>query len=130
MFFLKKLYQKVTPTQVSSCEYCESFKNNFFYRTPVVTASRYKSQYKKWISITKNKILTLEEIIYLSRYVTQLQLPHIFVCFVCICIFIKVENALTKKSCLHLFNLDPLYLGLMTRIDFCVFCARWPNLLS
>ena len=33
-FVLKK-----TPTQVFSCEYCEIFKDSFFYRTAVVTAS-------------------------------------------------------------------------------------------
>ena len=32
-------YQKETPTQVCSCEYCEIFKNSFFYRTPLVAAS-------------------------------------------------------------------------------------------
>ena len=33
------LFLKETPTQVFSCEYCEFFKNNFFYRTPMVAAS-------------------------------------------------------------------------------------------
>ena len=33
------LYLKETPTQVFSCEYCEIFKNSFFYRTPLVAAS-------------------------------------------------------------------------------------------
>ena len=28
-----------TPTQVFSCEYCQIFKNSFFYRTPPVAAS-------------------------------------------------------------------------------------------
>ena len=32
-------YQKKTPTQVLSCEYCEIFENNFFYRTPPMAAS-------------------------------------------------------------------------------------------
>ena len=31
---------KETPIQVFSCEICEIFKNNFFYRTPQVAASR------------------------------------------------------------------------------------------
>ena len=30
---------KETPTQVFSCEYCEIFKNSFYYRAPLVTAS-------------------------------------------------------------------------------------------
>ena len=34
-----QLYQKETPTQVFSCEYCEILKNSFFYRTPLVAAS-------------------------------------------------------------------------------------------
>ena len=36
---LQQLYLKVTPTNVFSCEYCEIFKNSFFYRTPLVAAS-------------------------------------------------------------------------------------------
>ena len=35
-FFFKK---KDTPIQVLSCEYCEIFKNSFFYRKPLVAAS-------------------------------------------------------------------------------------------
>ena len=31
-----QLYQKESPTQMSSCEECESFKNSFFYRKPPV----------------------------------------------------------------------------------------------
>ena len=34
-----QLYLKMSPTQVFSCEYCEIFKNSFFYRTPQVTDS-------------------------------------------------------------------------------------------
>ena len=34
-----QLYLKKSPTQVFSCEYCEIFKNSFFYRRPQVTAS-------------------------------------------------------------------------------------------
>ena len=30
-----------TLTQVFSCEYCKIFKNSFFYRTPLVTASNF-----------------------------------------------------------------------------------------
>ena len=30
---------KETRTQVFSCEYCETFKNSFFYRTPLMAAS-------------------------------------------------------------------------------------------
>ena len=33
---LNKLYLKDTPAQVLSCEFCEIFKNSFFYRTPPV----------------------------------------------------------------------------------------------
>ena len=35
-----QLYYKKTPTQVFSCEYCEIFKNNLFYRTPLVATSK------------------------------------------------------------------------------------------
>ena len=33
-----QLYLKRDSTQVFSCEYCEIFKNTFFYRTPPVAA--------------------------------------------------------------------------------------------
>ena len=33
--------KKETPTYVFSCEFCEIFKNTFFYRTPPVDASEY-----------------------------------------------------------------------------------------
>ena len=130
MFFLKKLYQKVTPTQVSSCEHCESFKNNFFYRTPVVTASRYKSQYKKWIGITKNKILLWKRLSIFQDMLHSYNFLTSSYALFAYAFSLRLKMHLHKKSCSHLFNLDPLYLGLMTRIDFCVFCARWPNLLS
>ena len=31
--------EKETPTQVFSCEFSETFKNTFFYRTPLLAAS-------------------------------------------------------------------------------------------
>ena len=34
-----QLCLKTPPAQVFSCEYCEIFKNSFFYRRPQVTAS-------------------------------------------------------------------------------------------
>ena len=37
--FLITLQAFRSQKQVFSCEYCEIFKNNFFYRTPLVTAS-------------------------------------------------------------------------------------------
>ena len=37
LFVIKSLLKK-TPTQVVSCEYCKSFKNSFFYRTPPAAA--------------------------------------------------------------------------------------------
>ena len=33
------LLRKKTLTQVFSCEFCEIFKNTFYYRTPLVAAS-------------------------------------------------------------------------------------------
>ena len=33
---LKSLFNKETPTQVFFCEYCETFKNSLFYKTPLV----------------------------------------------------------------------------------------------
>ena len=38
------LIQKVPPTQLFSCEFCEIFKNVFFYRTPLVAASATANQ--------------------------------------------------------------------------------------
>ena len=35
----RKSIKKETPSQVFSCEYCEIFKNSFFYRTSLVAAS-------------------------------------------------------------------------------------------
>ena len=35
-----QLYEKETPTQVFSCEYCEFFKNSFYYKTPPLAAFR------------------------------------------------------------------------------------------
>ena len=32
--------KKYTPTQLFFCEYCEIFKNRFFYRTPLMAASK------------------------------------------------------------------------------------------
>ena len=34
-----QLYQKDTPTQVLSCEYCKIVKNSFLDRTPLMAAS-------------------------------------------------------------------------------------------
>ena len=51
----------------STSEYYKIFKDTFFYRKPLVAASMYKSQYKKGIGMTKNKNLTLPDIIYLLR---------------------------------------------------------------
>ena len=33
----------MTPTQVFSCEICDVFKNTFFYRTPPVVDSEWKT---------------------------------------------------------------------------------------
>ena len=37
--------KKQTLVQVFFCEFCENFKNTFFYRTPPVVASGRKEQY-------------------------------------------------------------------------------------
>ena len=34
-----QLYYKESPTQMFSCEYCETFKNSFFYKIPAVAAA-------------------------------------------------------------------------------------------
>ena len=39
--------KKETLTQVFSCEFCEIFKNNFFYRAPLVAASDYNKKTSK-----------------------------------------------------------------------------------
>ena len=36
-----KVYYRDTPTQAFPCEFCEIFKNTFFYRTPPVAASAF-----------------------------------------------------------------------------------------
>ena len=40
------LIKKETPTQMFSCENCETFKNTFFYRTPLVVASEEETRKK------------------------------------------------------------------------------------
>ena len=43
--------EKETPTQVFSCEICDIFKNNFFYRTPPVAAPVFETtKLRKMIS--------------------------------------------------------------------------------
>ena len=37
--FLNKVSDLRPPTQVFSCEYCKTFKNSFFYRTPLLASS-------------------------------------------------------------------------------------------
>ena len=39
---------KKTPTQVFFCEYCEIFKNSFFYRTILVAASGIETFFSLW----------------------------------------------------------------------------------
>ena len=43
--------KKETLTQVFSCEFCESFKNTFFYRTPLVDASELYRLLQTWLTI-------------------------------------------------------------------------------
>ena len=38
------LLKKESLAQVFSCEFCEIFKKTFFYRTPVVAASVFRTQ--------------------------------------------------------------------------------------
>ena len=38
-------FYKETPIQVFSCEYCETFKNRYFYGTPLMAASDYFFRY-------------------------------------------------------------------------------------
>ena len=40
--------EKETLAQVFSCEFCEIFKNTYFYRTPLVPASVYWKKYKNF----------------------------------------------------------------------------------
>ena len=40
LFLIKLLALRVFKTRVFYCEYCEIFKNSFFYRTPLMAASR------------------------------------------------------------------------------------------
>ena len=49
-----------TPTQVFSCEYCEIFKNSFFYRTPSVAVS--------------DQILNKDHEVYFDNYLTSIPL--------------------------------------------------------
>ena len=45
LFFNKVagLFKKETLAQVLSCDFCEIFKNTFFYRVPLVDASEMKA---------------------------------------------------------------------------------------
>ena len=47
--------KKETPTQLFSCEFCETVKNSFFHRTRPVAASEYPCGSKGWV--TSNKTL-------------------------------------------------------------------------
>ena len=49
----KHCHRCQTLAQVFSCEFCEIFKNTYFYRTPLVTASALKKYTKLWESFTK-----------------------------------------------------------------------------
>ena len=44
--------KKESPPQVFSCEYCKIFKNSFFYRTPLVPASRIETFFEFVIHTT------------------------------------------------------------------------------
>ena len=44
----------MTPTQVFSCEICETFKNTFFYRAPPVAASAIWTGWKDVLKIFNN----------------------------------------------------------------------------
>ena len=61
---LESLYNKMIPTQVFSSEYCEIFKNNFFYRTLSVAVSGFVITLKIFCGIFLNNI---------SQYLTILQ---------------------------------------------------------
>ena len=49
------LLKKETLAQVFSCEFCEIFKNTFFYRTPPVAASEMQKQ-RQWLATAVNDI--------------------------------------------------------------------------
>ena len=48
-----QLYSKETPTLVLSCEYCQIFKNSFFYRTSSVAALFIEFFIQLWFSASK-----------------------------------------------------------------------------
>ena len=60
---LESLFNKVeeeTPTQVFSCEYCETFKNSFVFRTPPVAA--FLSLIKKLFSIGQCGMVSFKKV--------------------------------------------------------------------
>ena len=56
---LQLYLKKETVTQVLSCELCESFKNTFFYRAPLVAASVHWNNCIKSILVTFVKFLQI-----------------------------------------------------------------------
>ena len=57
-----QLYEKETPTQVFSCEYFQSFRNNFFYTTTRIAA------FELYFSIRKNFSTTTRAFVFLAKF--------------------------------------------------------------
>ena len=64
----QQLYQKETLAQVFSCEVCEIFQNNFFYRTPPVVSSQAKTLAAPIIIPLKRTFLILLYKVYKEHY--------------------------------------------------------------
>ena len=45
-----QLYEKDTPAQISSCEYCEIFKNKFFCGRLLVTPASPHQRFEEYLS--------------------------------------------------------------------------------
>ena len=46
---VESLFNKVSGLKVCSCQYCETFKNSFFYRTPTVVPSAQTSDVSPYV---------------------------------------------------------------------------------
>ena len=56
------LVKKETPAQVFFCEFCEIFKNTFFYRTPPVAASVCDAMTNIFLLFKTSEMITISTI--------------------------------------------------------------------
>ena len=96
-----QLYQKETPTQMFSCEYCDIFKSSFFYRTPLMAASGFLTKLAEnnceenhfsveFFSETSQKLFLVFAAAFLK--ITPLQVFHSF------CLSLNMSEAYLEPS--------------------------------